>query len=113
MATFFRWLASVMVLASVASVVGSAIAEAERHATAEKGAKRFALVYLHDDESTKSFASLLEAHGHTVDKVQLDTVPRTDFGADSAVIVTSDIEQAWSSAAAEKIKDTQKPVLGL
>ena len=74
---------------------------------------RFAFVYLNDEPAATKFQQLLAENNHTTDLVRLDAVKATDWKKYSAVIVGSDIEQAWSTTEAEAIADAKVPVLGL
>jgi hypothetical protein len=74
---------------------------------------RFAFIYLNDKDSASSFKELLKENDLGTDLVTLDDVPTTDFDKYATVIIGSDIEKAWSTSAANLVRDTKKPVLGL
>lgn len=74
---------------------------------------RFAFIYLNDEDSANSFKELLKESGLGTDLIALDDVPKTDFVQYAAVIVGSDIKKAWSTSAADFVRDAKKPVLGL
>jgi hypothetical protein len=74
---------------------------------------RFAFVYLNDEPAATKFQQLLAENNQATDLIPLDAVTTTDWAKYSAVIVGSDIEQAWSAPQAKAIADAKVPVLGL
>ncbi len=74
---------------------------------------RFAFIYLNDENSANSFKELLKESDLGTDLIALEDVSTTDFDQYATVIIGSDIKRAWSTSAANLVRDAKKPVLGL
>jgi len=111
MATSLRQSLSVLFSIGVLVFATSSVSAVDQPSSTAQ--PRFAFIYLNDENSANSFKELLKESDLGTDLIALDDVPTTDFDQYATVIIGSDIKRAWSTSAANLVRDAKKPILGL